>query len=81
MLLEWSSHARAGLHSRIAVRYGERRDNPPLAAASLLDPNAVAPFAATPMPVVDEMLKLASVGPSDFVVDLGPATGGSSSQR
>lgn len=39
------------------------------------DPNAVAPFAATPMTVVDEMLKLASVGPSDLVVDLGSGDG------
>ena len=39
------------------------------------DPNAVAPFAATPMAVVDEMLKLASVGPSDYVVDLGSGDG------
>ena len=38
-------------------------------------PEAVAPFAATPMSVVDEMLKLASVGPDDFVVDLGSGDG------
>jgi len=55
----------------------ERRDNPPLnapasnASATVL----VAPFAATPMVVVDEMLKLAGVGPNDFVVDLGSGDG------
>lgn len=36
---------------------------------------AVAPFAATPMSVVDEMLELANVGPNDFVVDLGSGDG------
>jgi hypothetical protein len=36
---------------------------------------AVAPFATTPMAVVDEMLKLAHVGPNDFVVDLGSGDG------
>ena len=35
----------------------------------------VAPFAATPMPVVHEMLKLATVGRDDFVVDLGSGDG------
>jgi hypothetical protein len=55
----------------------ERRDNPPLAAPNAAAPaiEAVAPFAATPMLVVDEMLKLASVGPNDFVVDLGSGDG------
>ena len=36
---------------------------------------AVAPFAATPMPVVDEMLTLAGVGPNDYVIDLGSGDG------
>src|SRR5262245_45253612 len=36
---------------------------------------AVAPFAATPMSVVDEMLKLAKVGPDDYVIDLGSGDG------
>jgi len=39
------------------------------------DAQAIAPFAATPMSVVGEMLKLASVGPSDVVVDLGSGDG------
>jgi len=38
-------------------------------------PVAVAPFASTPMSVVAEMLKLAKVGPDDFVVDLGSGDG------
>lgn len=55
----------------------ERRDNPPLAAPNAAGPavEAVAPFATTPMAVVDEMLKLAHVGPNDFVVDLGSGDG------
>jgi SAM-dependent methyltransferase len=55
----------------------ERRDNPPLATPNVAGPavEAVAPFAATPMVVVDEMLKLAGVGPNDFVVDLGSGDG------
>jgi protein-L-isoaspartate O-methyltransferase len=39
------------------------------------DVRAVAPFAATPAAVVDEMLKLAGVGPSDYVIDLGSGDG------
>jgi SAM-dependent methyltransferase len=35
----------------------------------------VAPYAATPDAVVAEMLRLARVGPSDFVVDLGSGDG------
>jgi hypothetical protein len=35
----------------------------------------VAPYAATPEHVVTEMLKLARVGPADFVVDLGSGDG------
>ncbi len=38
-------------------------------------PGAVAPFVTTPMSVVDEMLQLAKVGPSDVVVDLGSGDG------
>jgi SAM-dependent methyltransferase len=46
------------------------------AAARAADtPVAVAPFASTPMPVVAEMLKLAKVGPDDFVIDLGSGDG------
>lgn len=39
------------------------------------DATAVAPFASTPMTVAHEMLKLAAVGPSDVVVDLGSGDG------
>lgn len=39
------------------------------------DGKQVAPFAATPMSVVDEMLRLARVGPDDFVIDLGSGDG------
>jgi SAM-dependent methyltransferase len=35
----------------------------------------VAPNAVTPTSIVDEMLKLAGVGPTDFVVDLGSGDG------
>jgi ubiquinone/menaquinone biosynthesis C-methylase UbiE len=38
-------------------------------------PVLVAPFVSTPMTVVDEMLKLAGVGPDDVVVDLGSGDG------
>lgn len=38
-------------------------------------PELVAPFAATPMSVVNEMLELADVKPSDYVVDLGSGDG------
>lgn len=55
----------------------ERRDNPPPGAPNLTGPaiEAVAPFATTPMLVVDEMLRLAGVGPNDYVVDLGSGDG------
>jgi ribosomal protein L11 methylase PrmA len=45
------------------------------AVTSADDSQGVAPFASTPIPVVDEMLKLAGVGPSDYVVDLGSGDG------
>jgi SAM-dependent methyltransferase len=35
----------------------------------------VAPVAVTPLPIVEEMLKLARVAPGDFVVDLGSGDG------
>jgi protein-L-isoaspartate O-methyltransferase len=38
-------------------------------------PEAVAPYAATLSVVVDAMLKLADVGPDDFVIDLGSGDG------
>jgi hypothetical protein len=43
--------------------------------AGAQDAKQVAPFASTPAIVVDEMLRLASVGPSDYVVDLGSGDG------
>jgi ubiquinone/menaquinone biosynthesis C-methylase UbiE len=45
----------------------------PLRAASGAD--LVAPYAATPDIIVDEMLRLARVGPDDYVVDLGSGDG------
>jgi len=38
-------------------------------------PEAVAPYAATLTVVVDAMLKLADVGPDDYVIDLGSGDG------
>jgi protein-L-isoaspartate O-methyltransferase len=38
-------------------------------------PDLAAPFVATPTSIVDEMLELAGVGPSDFVIDLGSGDG------
>ena len=46
-----------------------------LTSAVAAEPQVVAPFATTPMSVVDEMLKLASVGRDDFVIDLGSGDG------
>jgi SAM-dependent methyltransferase len=49
-----------------------------VAAASVCaadDPKSVSPYAATPDSVVEAMLKLASVGPSDYVIDLGSGDG------
>ncbi len=40
-----------------------------------LESKRVAPYAATPDTVVTEMLRLAGVGPSDYVVDLGSGDG------
>lgn len=45
------------------------------AAPPDLESKRVAPYAHTPQSVVTEMLKLARVGPSDFVVDLGSGDG------
>lgn len=39
------------------------------------DVRRVAPYGATPSLIVEEMLKLAGVGPSDFVIDLGSGDG------
>ena len=39
------------------------------------DPKSVSPYAATPDSVVEAMLKLASVGPRDYVIDLGSGDG------
>jgi SAM-dependent methyltransferase len=41
----------------------------------LAQPRFDVPFVPTPMVVVDEMLKLANVGPDDFVMDLGSGDG------
>ena len=48
-----------------------------VAVAAPPDPESqrVAPYAATPQDVVTEMLRLARVGPSDYVVDLGSGDG------
>jgi protein-L-isoaspartate O-methyltransferase len=49
---------------------------PPSSSAQTSDkPEAVAPYAATLTVVVDAMLKLADVGPNDFVIDLGSGDG------
>lgn len=55
----------------------ERLDNPPQVPRSGPEPAAamVAPFATTPMSVVDEMLQLANAGPKDYVIDLGSGDG------
>ena len=45
------------------------------AAEADLEATRVAPFAVTPWGVVDAMLKMANVGPNDFVVDLGSGDG------
>jgi cyclopropane fatty-acyl-phospholipid synthase-like methyltransferase len=37
--------------------------------------DSVAPIVYTPAPVVDEIMRLAGVGPGDFVVDLGSGDG------
>src|SRR5689334_13879925 len=39
------------------------------------DPRSVAMDVATPTKIVEAMLKLANVGPSDFVIDLGSGDG------
>lgn len=39
------------------------------------DPKSVSPYAATPDSVVEAMLKLAAVGPRDYVIDLGSGDG------
>jgi len=39
------------------------------------DAEDLAPFVATPTPVLDRMLELASVGPEDFVIDIGCGDG------
>jgi hypothetical protein len=48
---------------------------PALAAPADLESARVAPYAATPDAVVAEMLRLANVGPSDYVIDLGSGDG------
>ena len=73
----------AALPAALAVAAGpaadlaERRDNPPttIERGAEVPAALVAPFVATPMPVVDAMLALARVGPVDFVIDLGSGDG------
>ena len=48
---------------------------PPLCAAADQHPRADVPYVPTPPGVVDVMLKLANIGPRDFVVDLGSGDG------
>jgi len=45
------------------------------AAQPDLESVRVAPYADTPSPIVHEMLKLAHVGPGDYVIDLGSGDG------
>jgi hypothetical protein len=47
----------------------------PLAAAQTKPPESAGPYVPTPWVIVDEILTLAGVGPSDFVVDLGSGDG------
>ncbi len=49
----------------LLLQQGRRRSNP----------NLVAPYVATPMPVVEKMLELARVTPADTVYDLGSGDG------
>ena len=46
-----------------------------LAAAQTKPPESAGPYVPTPWVIVDEILTLAGVGPSDFVVDLGSGDG------
>lgn len=48
---------------------------PALSAAAEQHPHASVPYVPTPAVVVDAMLKLAGVGPRDFVIDLGSGDG------
>ena len=48
---------------------------PALSPAADQHPHASAPYVPTPANVVDAMLKLANVGPKDFVIDLGSGDG------
>src|SRR5690349_21136657 len=70
-----SSHGVNSIASNLARRAAAVTLAALFAAAAYANDVAVAPFAATPMSVVDEMLKLASVGPGDYVVDLGSGDG------
>jgi SAM-dependent methyltransferase len=45
------------------------------ASAEDLEARRVAPYAVTPYAITDEMLRLARVGPADYVVDLGSGDG------
>jgi len=45
------------------------------AASGSDDPRSVSPYAATPETVVQAMLRMAQVGPRDYVIDLGSGDG------
>lgn len=47
----------------------------PLAAAQDKPPESAGPYVPTPWTIVDEILTLGGVGPSDYVVDLGSGDG------
>jgi cyclopropane fatty-acyl-phospholipid synthase-like methyltransferase len=48
---------------------------PAALAQSTAKPEIAAPYVATPVSIVDEILMLARVGPADYVVDLGSGDG------
>ncbi len=63
---------RAGRHGVAALLLAV---TPALSAAADQHPHADVPFIPTPANVVEAMLKLAGIGPRDFVIDLGSGDG------
>jgi len=63
---------RAGWHCVAAMLLAAM---PALSAAADPHPHADVPYVPTPANVVDAMLKLAGIGPRDFVIDLGSGDG------
>ncbi len=63
---------RAGWHGIAALLLAAL---PSLSAAADQHPHADVPYVPTPANVVDAMLKLAGIGPRDFVIDLGSGDG------